>query len=131
MRDFCWIDPAFRDMVVRHGLNDLAALYTRAGGRLRAGDRRGRDSLRLELPGDRDASHTVLLKRERTTRLKDLLAQLVRGGGIRTSPRWELEVSWIFAAAGIGCPRPIACVESGFWPALSCLVLEESPHATP
>jgi heptose I phosphotransferase len=129
MHDFRWIDPESRDLVARHKLADLDAVFARHEGLRRAGDRRGRDTLRVDLPESDGSSRVFSLKRERTARVKDLFTQLASTGGYRTRARWELEVSWLLASAGIGCPRPIACLEVGLWPALGCLALEESAEA--
>ncbi|MGE0607921.1 MAG: lipopolysaccharide kinase InaA family protein [Pirellulales bacterium] len=131
MHEFCWIDPTARELVTSHGLADLPAVLARWEGERSAGDRRGRDTLRVELSDEQGRAKQVSLKRERTVRIKDLLSQRLSSGGYRTKARWELEVSWCLASAGIGCPRPLVCMEAGNWPALGCLALEEAADSLP
>jgi heptose I phosphotransferase len=125
MPDFRWIDRDFWDLAVLHGLNGLRDLVARRDGQVLPGDRRGRDMLRLELHACDGRSVQVLVKRERSSRPGELIAPRLAAPTCRTSARWELMLLERLSAAGIACPRPLACFERGWWPACGVLVLEE------
>jgi heptose I phosphotransferase len=126
MFDFHWIDPAYHGFVGQHRLNDLAAVLARRDGQVMQPVHRGRDTIRLRL-ADAAGEKVLYLKREQRPRWKDLLRHAAAGRGFWTLARGEFEILRTLAAAGIGCPRPIACLQQGSVRPRSCLVLEELP----
>jgi tRNA A-37 threonylcarbamoyl transferase component Bud32 len=130
MPQFRWIDPAQQAFVERHRLDDLTALVARSDGQLLPPQHRWRDIVRLSLAGEGGETRTVYVKRERA-RWKDLLRHATVGCGLWSLARAEFEILQRLAEAGIGCARPLVCLqEAGFRPR-ACLVLDELSSAIP
>jgi heptose I phosphotransferase len=130
MFDFHWIDPAYHGFVGQHRLNDLAAVLSRRDGQVMQPVHRGRDTIRLRL-ADATGGKVLFIKREHRPRWKDLARHTAAGHGFWTLARGEFETLRTLAAAGIGCPRPIACLQQGATRPRSCLVLEELSGSLP
>jgi heptose I phosphotransferase len=129
MLDFHWIDPPSRDLVSLHRLDDLDAVLARRDAQLLQPGHRGRDIVRLQLVRPQQLPQTVYIKRERQARWKTLLRNSLAGCGYWTLARAEFEILQRLAAQGIGCPKPMVCLQSGFPRPRSCLVLEELADA--
>src|SRR5688572_27863353 len=111
MHQFSWIDEERREFVERHRLDDLAAVHARRDGKTLPPSHRWRDIVRLSLD-DQGSQRTVYIKREHV-RLKDLARHAVLGQGITSLARAELAILERLREEGIGCPRPIACLQDG------------------
>ena len=131
MPDFRWIDPAYSELLGRHGLDELRSVMGRRDGQHLTGDRKGRDGVRLDLYTGDGPPLCVTLKRECNARPKDVLGQLWASGGVRTSCRWEWQTLRRLDEAGLEGLRPLACFERGAWPSRGCLILEEPADALP
>ena len=131
MFDFQWIDPAKRDIVRLHRLDDLDAVLSRRDGQLLQPGHRGRDMLRLQLAQPGQPTQIVYVKRERATRWKAVARNLLSGTGYWTPARSEFEILRRLSAAGVACPQPLACVQRGFPATRACLVLAELAGTVP
>lgn len=131
MFDFHWIDPSHRAFAGRHRLDDLAALLARRDGLTILPAHRDRDTLRLRLVEPEGTQRTVYVKREPAARTKDLARHAVKGRGCWTLTRGEFEILQRLTEAGVGCPRPLVCLQQGLFPMRACLVLDELPGAAP
>ena len=125
MFEFQWIDPTERDFVSLHRLDDLDALLSRCDGQLLQPGHRGRDIVRLHLACPQRPNRSLYVKRERATRWKSLARSVLSANRYWTLARAEFEILNHLAAAGIACPRPLACQQKGFPRTRACLVLEE------
>jgi heptose I phosphotransferase len=131
MFDFRWVHPEERALVAAHRLDDLEAVLARRDGEPVGLGHRGRQIVRLRLAVAGDASRTFYLKRETGPQWKDLASHVAAGRGLWTKVRAEFETLWRLAAAGIHCPRPVVCLQSGAFPPQAALVLEELKDAIP
>lgn len=129
--EFRWFDPAYAALIAAEGLDDLTQLLSRADGELVARGRPGRETRRIVLAAESAARRTVYLKRETSVRFKDLLRHVLAGRGYATKCRAELEVLRALRAANISVPRPIACLQRGFWRPQACLVVEALEGSLP
>lgn len=127
MFSFQWIDPALQAFAERHQLDEVAAVHARRDGQTLPPLHRWRDIVRLTLSGE-EGPRTVYIKREHV-RIKDLARHLVLGGAAMSLARAELGILQRLQAEGIGCPRPIACLQEGGWRPRAHLVLGELPGA--
>jgi len=126
-----WCDPAYAALIGAERLDDLDRLLERADGEIVSCGRAGRQTVRIELATASSTKRTVYLKRETKTRVKDLLGHVALGRGYWTKCRAEFEVLRALREAGIGVPRPIACVQRGLWRPQACLVVEALEDAQP
>jgi heptose I phosphotransferase len=130
MFEYRWIDVENRPLVARHRLDDLQAVLTRRDGQAIKPVHRGRDTIRLTL-ADAGGPRVVYIKREPAPRWKDLLRHKAAGRGFATLAWAEFELLLRLRAAGVGCPRPLVCIQQGLRPPRACLVLEGLPASTP
>lgn len=129
--DFHWHDPAFAALVGAERLDELDQLLSRTDGLLVARGRPGRETLRVALGAAGTSPRTLFLKRETSTRAKDLLRHLLAGRGYWTKCRAEFEVLRTLRSEGISVPRPVACVQHGLWRPQACLVVEGFENTSP
>lgn len=130
MLEFRWIHPGFRELVARHGWDNLPAVLALRDGQKLAPSRPHRDTLRLDVH-DGGAVRTFYLKREPRVRWSYPLRQLLAGRGLWTPARTEFEILCRLAAGGVACPRPVVCLQRLGWRPQSCLVLEALSGTTP
>lgn len=131
MFDYKWIHPDFRDLVAYNRLDDLDSVMARRDGQRMAPSHRSRDTLRLVLATSESVPATFYLKRDMASRWKDMARNMLIGRGFWTHARTEFEVLTKLAAAGIRCPRVIACVQQGGLRPRGCLLLESLPPSQP
>lgn len=122
MRGFHWIDPEFVSLVKAQRLDEPAAPPEEIAEGL-VTVHRGRVTLRRELGGDGQC-RVVYIKRECGTPLRYRFSHLLAGRGAWSKARAEFEILRQLQGAGIHCPRPIACVQRGFWRTRAPLVLD-------
>jgi tRNA A-37 threonylcarbamoyl transferase component Bud32 len=130
MLEFRWIHPGFRELVARHGWDNLPSVLALRGGQKMAPSRPHRDTLRLDVP-DNGAVQTFYLKREPRVRWSYCLRHLLAGRGLWTPGRSEFEILCRLAAGGVACPRPVVCLQRLGWKPQSCLVLESLGSTVP
>ncbi len=124
MFSFRWVDPDHQSHLHQQGLDNLHALLTRADVEVVATGNRGRETVRVALKFGNE-TRFVYLKRERRIALKDLARHLFSLGGWWTKARAEFSVLQRLRAAGIDCPRPIACMQQGIFRPKGCLLLAD------
>jgi len=130
MFSFRWVDPDHQSTLRQQGLDQLSSLLSRTDVDVVATGNRGRETVRVSLTCGNEP-HTVYLKRERRIALKDLARHLLSFGGWWTKARAEFHILKRLRAEGIECPRPIACMQQGFFRPQGCLLLADLGEMRP
>lgn len=130
MFSFRWVDPEYGPQLSAQQLDQLESLLARADVETVAPANRGRETVRIRWQHG-DETRVAYLKREHRTRWKDLLRHLFAFRGWWTKARTELHVLQRLQEQGIGCPRPLACMQEGFFRPKACLLLADLGEMRP